>query len=233
MRTWFRIYYLVIASTLCLIPLSAQRDYEKQRQNMVKEQIKRRGITDVSTLNAMKSVPRHLFMPSNSLRLAYADRAVPIGYGQTISQPYMVAFMTEIIAPNPDYTVLEIGTGSGYQAAILSGLVDSVYTIEIIEELGVQAANRLSKLGYHNVATKIADGYYGWEEKGPFDAIIVTAAAEFIPPPLLQQLKENGTMVVPIGSPFLVQNLMLVKKKNGKTKTRSLFPVRFVPFTRQ
>jgi protein-L-isoaspartate(D-aspartate) O-methyltransferase len=141
--------------------------------------------------------------------------------------------MTEIIEPKPNFKVLEIGTGSGYQAAVLAEIVDKVYTIEIIKELGDSAAKRLKYLGYDNVEVKINDGYFGWEEEGPFDAIVVTAAAEFIPPPLIQQLKEGGKMVIPVGSPFFVQTLMLVEKKNGKTTTESLFPVSFVPFTRK
>ncbi len=233
METWFRINLIIIASTCYLVSISAQQAFEKLRRDMVSTQIEYRGISDPATLEAMRSVERHLFVPKNNRGVAYADRAVPIGYGQTISQPYIVAYMTEIISPKPDFKVLEIGTGSGYQAAILAGIVDSVYTIEIIEELGKQASNRLSDLGYKNVVTKIADGYYGWEKRGPFDAILVTAAAAFIPPPLIQQLKPNGTMVIPIGSPFLVQNLMLVNKRKGKVRTKNLFPVRFVPFTRQ
>jgi len=200
---------------------------------MVSQQIKRRGVSDIATLKALRSVKRHLFVPEAYRSRAYNDNPLPIGYGQTISQPYIVAYMTEIIEPKPQFKVLEIGTGSGYQAAVLAEIINTIHTIEIIEELGEAAAKRLKQLGYDNVELKIGDGYYGWEEKGPFDAIIVTAATEFIPPPLIQQLKEGGKMIIPVGSPFQVQMLMLVEKKNGKATTKSLFPVRFVPFTRK
>jgi protein-L-isoaspartate(D-aspartate) O-methyltransferase len=163
---------------------------------------------------------------------AYDDRPLPIGYGQTISQPYIVAYMTELVKPQADHRVLEIGTGSGYQAAVLAGIVDTVYTIEIITELEIVAAERLKKLGHKNVKVKNADGYYGWEEYSPFDAIVVTAAAEYIPPPLIAQLKDGGTMVIPVGSPFFVQTLMLVEKQGEEITTESLIPVRFVPFKR-
>lgn len=199
---------------------------------MVSRQIRARGITHQPTLTAMEKVERHLFVPDAYQEMAYDDGPLPIGYGQTISQPYIVAYMTDIIDPKPDFRVLEIGTGSGYQAAVLSGLVEKIFTIEIIPELGNAAKERLKKLGYDNVEVIIADGYHGLEEEAPFDAIIVTAAAEFIPPPLIDQLKDGGKMVIPVGSPFMVQTLMLVEKKGGKTTTKSLMPVRFVPFTR-
>ena len=199
---------------------------------MVKSQIEKRGVKDPATLAALRKTPRHLFVPSNSIGDSYDDRPLPIGYGQTISQPYIVAFMTEIIKHQPGHRVLEFGTGSGYQAAILSGIVKEVYTIELIDSLGSQAKNRLGKLNYKNVTVKTADGYYGWKDKSPFDAIVVTAAAEHIPPPLIEQLKEGGRMIIPVGSPFMVQQLMLVEKKDGKVRTTSLMPVRFVPFNR-
>ena len=166
------------------------------------------------------------------MRMAYDDGPLSIGYGQTISQPYIVAYMTEIIEPKPNHKILEIGTGSGYQAAVLAEIVDSVYTIEIVTELGETATDRLQELGYDNVKVIKADGYNGLEEQAPFDAIVVTAASEHIPPSLIRQLKEGGKMVIPVGSPFLVQTLMLVEKKEGKIATSSLMPVRFVPFTR-
>lgn len=203
-----------------------------KREKMVSQQMELRGITDKSTLNAMRTVKRHLFVPENLINYAYDDRPLPIGHGQTISQPYIVAFMTEVLKPKPNHKVLEIGTGSGYQAAVLAKIVDKVYTIEIIPELGKSASQRLKTLGYENVKTKTADGYYGWEEYAPFDAIIVTAASEIIPPPLIKQLKEGGKMIIPVGSPFFNQNLILVEKKDGKTTTKNLLPVRFVPFTR-
>ena len=210
----------------------AQTIQEKQRNRMVKDQIENRGIKDTAVLKALRKVPRHLFVPDEYKSRAYTDGSLPIGYGQTISQPYIVAYMTEVIQPKPHFRVLEIGTGSGYQAAVLAEIVDKVYSIEIVTELDTAARARLRKMGYKNIETKNADGYYGWKEKGPFDAIVVTAAAEFVPPPLLEQLKEGGRMVIPVGSPFMVQQLMLVEKQDGKTKTKNLFPVRFVPFTR-
>ncbi len=207
-------------------------NYKTARENMVETQIKARGIQSRSTLAAMRSVPRHKFVPIGRIASAYVDSPVSIGYGQTISQPYIVAFMTEIIKPKKDFKVLEIGTGSGYQAAILAEIVDSVYTIEIIEELYITAKKRLQGLKYNNIRIKNSDGYYGWKEKGPFDAIVVTAAAEFIPPPLLEQLKNGGRMIIPVGTPFTTQQLLLIEKKEGKIKTRNLMFVRFVPFTR-
>lgn len=200
---------------------------------MVERQIKVRGIADKAVLAAMRNVERHRLVPNDQVRNAYQDRPLPIGHGQTISQPYIVAYMTEVIQLQADMKVLEIGTGSGYQAAVLAEIVDQVYTIEIVEALGKTASGNLKKLGYSNINARIADGFYGWEEQGPFDAIIVTAASEYIPPPLIEQLKEGGKMVIPVGAPFTTQHLMLVeKKKDGKWKTRNLLPVRFVPFTR-
>ncbi len=200
---------------------------------MVKQQIENRGIKDKSVLKAMRSVKRHLFVPENIISEAYSDRPLPIGYGQTISQPYIVAYMTEVIKPNEQFKVLEIGTGSGYQASVLAEIVKEIYTIEIIPQLGNSAKERLDRLGYKNVAVKVADGYDGWKEHAPYDAIIVTAAAEYIPPPLLEQLKEGGKMVIPIGSPFMTQMLMLVEKKKGKAITKSLMLVAFVSFVRK
>lgn len=207
-------------------------NYERLRERMVKEQIAQRGVNDPATLAAMRKVQRHLFVPDNITDYAYDDRPLPIGFGQTISQPYIVAYMTEIVKPQPDYRVLEIGTGSGYQGAILSEIVKEVYTIEIIDSLGSQARNRFAKLDYKNIQVRIGDGYHGWKEKAPFDAIIVTAAAEHIPPPLITQLKEGGRMIIPVGSPFMTQHLMLVEKKKGKIRTSSMMPVLFVPFKR-
>ncbi|MDN3669818.1 protein-L-isoaspartate(D-aspartate) O-methyltransferase [Echinicola jeungdonensis] len=218
---------------LVFILFSQEDPFKEERHEMVKNQLERRGIESTSVLNAMRSVKRHLFVPPQSQKHAYKDSPLPIGYGQTISQPYIVAYMTEIIDPQPDFKVLEIGTGSGYQAAVLGKLVKEVYTIEIVEELGNAAASRLKSTGYDNVKTKVADGYFGWEEHAPFDAIVVTAAAEFIPPPLIKQLKNGGKMIIPVGSPFMTQMLTLVEKKGGKPITKTLFPVRFVPFTRE
>ena len=206
--------------------------YRSERERMVNQQIESRGIRHKPTLEAMKAVPRHMFVPRNQITNAYRDSPLPIGYGQTISQPYIVAYMTEIVNPKSGDVVLEIGTGSGYQAAILSRIVEEVYTIEIIPELAQTSDKLFADLGYTNIHVKTADGYYGWEEAGPFNAIVVTAAAEYIPPPLIEQLKEGGKMIIPVGTPFFVQQLMLVEKKKGKITTRNLMPVRFVPFTR-
>jgi len=219
---------------LIFISFSFQEDvYKEKREKMVKDQIEKRGVNDKLVLKAMRNVKRHLFVPEERMAEAYDDSPLPIGYGQTISQPYIVAYMTEVIQPKPEFKVLEIGTGSGYQAAVLAEIVKEVYTIEIVTELANAATQRLKKLGYGKVKVKQADGYYGWKENGPYDAIIVTAAAEFVPPPLIEQLKENGKIVIPIGSPFMTQTLMLIEKNGKKIKTKNLLPVRFVPFTRK
>ena len=196
-------------------------------------QIENRGIDHKSTLDAMLKVPRHLFVPEKLKDEAYDDNPIPIGFGQTISQPYIVAYMTAVIEPRTHHKILEIGTGSGYQAAILAEIVKEVYTIEIVEELFSSAKKRIENLKYKNIKLKYADGYYGWQEAAPFDAIVVTAAAEYIPPPLLEQLKDGGKMIIPIGTPFLNQNLILVEKSGKDFTTKSLLPVRFVPFTRK
>ena len=189
---------------------------------------------DPRVLDAMNAVPRHRFVPERVRDLAYEDRPLPIGYGQTISQPFIVALMTDLLDVKPGDATLEIGTGSGYQAAVLAPLVDRVCTIEIIPELGRSAAALLERLGHANVKTKIADGYYGWPECGPFDGIVVTAAASHVPPPLIAQLKPGGRMVIPVGGPFALQYLMLVEKlAEGRVRTRQLLPVRFVPLTRR
>jgi len=190
-------------------------------------------VRDEATLKAMRAVLRHEFVPDNLRAHAYDDRPLPIGHGQTISQPYIVALMTELLQVEPEDKVLEIGAGSGYQAAVLAEIVDKVYTIEIIEPLGQQAIERFERLGYDNVETRIGDGYHGWEEHAPFDAIIVTAAASHIPPPLVEQLKPGGRMVIPVGPPLATQQLMIVEKdEEGAVTQRSVMPVRFVPLTR-
>jgi protein-L-isoaspartate(D-aspartate) O-methyltransferase len=199
---------------------------------MVKTQIQDRGISNASILEAMKKVPRHLFVPAEYEEEAYNDYPLPIGYGQTISQPYIVAFMTEALRPGSKKKALEIGTGSGYQAAILAEICSKVYTIEIVPELAKEAADRLKKLGYRNITSKYGDGYQGWPEYSPFDLIIVTAAPENIPQPLIDQLAEGGRLIIPVGAPSAVQELILVVKKNGKTEQRRLTFVRFVPFKR-
>ena len=208
----------------------AEADRSHERQAMVHDQIVARGVEDPATLDALRQVPRHHFVPPDQSRYAYTDRPLPIGYGQTISQPYIVAYMTEIIVPGPGKRILEIGTGSGYQAAILAATGAEVYTIEIIPELARSSQSRLLKLGYRSVRVRNADGYHGWAEAAPFDAIVVTAAAEFIPPPLLEQLADGGLMVIPVGSPFFVQSLMLVQRQGQDFITTNLMPVRFVPF---
>ena len=222
--------FLILAGLVFLF--IRQDEYVGLRNKMVETQIKSRGVNDRDVLDAMKKVPRHLFVPSHLQSSAYQDRPLPIGQGQTISQPYIVGFMTEAINPKSDDVVLEIGTGSGYQAAVLGEIVKDVYTLEIIPELGMVAKERLKILGYENIHAKVSDGYYGWSEFAPFDAIVVTAAAEQIPEPLIEQLAEGGIMIIPIGPEFNVQNLMLVTKKNGEVKIKKLFAVRFVPFTR-
>lgn len=206
--------------------------YSSLRERMVKDQIIDRGISDKATLRAMRKVPRHLFVPADVRDESYDDNPLPIGHGQTISQPYIVAYMTEISRPTPNKKVLEVGTGSGYQAAILAEITDTVYTIEIIPELAKEASDRFKKLGYKNIITRYGDGYKGWPEHSPFDIIIVTAAAEKIPQPLLDQLAENGRLVIPVGEPYAVQELILAVKKNGKIESKRLTYVRFVPFKR-
>ena len=214
------------------VDASPEDRFAAQRNAMVKEQIADRGIEDDEVLRAMRAVPRHLFVPESLQSRAYDDGPLPIGHGQTISQPYIVAYMTEVLKVRKGDTVLEIGTGSGYQAAILSPLVKKVYTMEIIPELAVSAKKRLNHLGFANVEVKEGDGYYGWPEKAPFDSIIVTAAAGHIPPALIKQLKNGGRMIIPVGGFFMVQNLVLVSKdRQGEITTRNLLPVRFVPLT--
>ena len=228
------IFSLTILASAIMMPANTfADDQQRERTRMVRDQIRARGISHEGTIKAMEEVPRHLYVPGTQRRFAYDDRPLAIGHGQTISQPFIVAYMTELVDPREDHTVLEIGTGSGYQAAILGEIVDEVYTIEIIRELGTQARRRLES-AYDNVHVKIADGYYGWEEHAPFDAIVVTAAADHSPPPLIDQLKKGGKMIIPVGSPFQTQQLMLVEKnEDGETSTRGLMPVRFVPFERE
>ncbi len=234
---------LLIGLSVFLLPAIADTaDHAPQRLEMVRtiEQYARYtsdiiGEDGLSprVLDVMRTVKRHLFIPKRRRSMAYDDRPVEIGHGQTISQPFIVALMTHLLEPEPDHVVLEIGTGSGYQAAVLSPLVRKVCTIEVITALGEAAAERLAALGYANVETKIADGYYGWPDCGPFDGIVVTAAADHVPPPLVDQLKPGGRMVIPVGGMFAVQHLTLVEKTgSGEVLTRQLLPVRFVPFRR-
>ncbi len=208
--------------------------YVTERSDMVTEQIKQRGIKQPQVLNAMFSVPRHAFVRPRDLRRAYRDQPLPIGMGQTISQPYIVGYMTEALKLDRKCKVLEIGTGSGYQAAVCAEIAGEVYSVEIIEELARAARQRLNALGYGNVFVKAGDGYFGWEQKGPYDVIIVTCAAGFIPPPLIEQVKAGGKIIAPLGSPFGVQTLVLIiKDKQGRLRSRRLLPVRFVPMVGQ
>lgn len=216
-------------------------EYTLQRQRMVtvieddvyitEKYINKKSFNKI-VMQAMNTVPRHEFVPARMRSRAYQNRPLPIGYGQTISQPYIVALMTALLQPQPGQRVLEIGTGSGYQAAVLSQLVAQVYSIEIIEALGESSTQLLSRLGYDNVETRIADGYDGWPQHAPFDSIIITAAISHIPPPLVEQLKKGGRMVIPVGTRFQTQYLTLVEKDmQGKVTSRQLLPVAFVPFT--
>lgn len=206
-------------------------DYARKREEMVDRQILSRGITDTETIEAMLTVPRHLFVPEDIREEAYRDYALPIGYGQTISQPYIVALMTSSLHLEGTEKALEVGTGSGYQAAVLAEIVDHVYTIEIIPELAQRAEKTLEELGYTNVTVKNADGYFGWEEYQPFDVIMITAAVDHIPPPLIQQLKDGGLLVLPLGNPLYYQALTLVEKEGNELYTKHLSDVQFVPMT--
>lgn len=203
----------------------------KARHQMVATTIKDRGISDTRVLAAMQTVPRHRFVPDRLLSVAYADRPLPIGEGQTISQPYVVALMTDILDLKPDHRVLEIGTGSGYQAAVLSELADQVYTIEIKKKLYDQVIKTLKTLDYNNIHTRHGDGYFGWPQAAPFDAIMITAAIDHIPPPLLKQLKDGGRLTLPLGNPFAYQNLVLVTKKGDDLIVKQITGVLFVPMT--
>lgn len=226
---------------VCTVHQVAAADYEAQRRAMVgtiKEDVIATSLYigkqafDPAVMQAMASVPRHEFVPRDQKAHAYENRPLPIGYGQTISQPYIVALMTDLLELSKGKKVLEIGTGSGYQAAVLNELTPHVFTIEIIEALGQRAIETFKRLQLDNIQVRIGDGYYGWEEQAPFDAIVVTAAADHVPPPLVEQLKHGGRMVIPVGSRFFVQQLVLVTKDNhGKITTRQLLPVRFVPLT--
>jgi protein-L-isoaspartate(D-aspartate) O-methyltransferase len=225
-------FFILGLMLFCDSILMAQNDQSKKREEMVKTQLQSRGIKDPLTLYSMLSVPRHLFVPKNLAEHAYKDGPLPIGSGQTISQPYIVAFMTETLKLKSTDRVLEIGTGSGYQAAVLGKIADSVFTIEIIKDLALSAKDRLEDLGFENVMVKWGDGYHGWPEKAPFDAIMVTAGAESIPQPLVDQLKNGGHMVIPVGPSDNVTYLVKATKRKDRIITKELFPVRFVPFTR-
>ncbi len=228
---------LLALAIALLYAQSKEESFRKQRDEMVRTQLASwrwgaEAVRDPRLLEASRQVPRHRFVAEQLVQHAYEDRPLPIGYGQTISQPYIVAKMTELVTPKKDHRALEIGTGSGYQAAILSRLVTDVYTIEIIEPLGAAARERLAALGYGNVHVRVGDGYYGWPEKAPFDCIVVTAAANHIPPPLIEQLKPGGRMVIPVGNPFQTQRLILISKGDKgprDIRLRDIMPVSFVP----
>lgn len=214
--------------------LTGSDSYADKRKVMIEDQIIARGIRDRDVLDAMEKIPRHLFVPVEYRHQAYNDHALPISYGQTISQPFIVALMTYLLEVERNDNVLEIGTGSGYQAAILSCLSDKVHTMEIIGALAQSASDRLSDLGIENISVKEGDGYFGWPEKGPFDKIIVTAAAGHVPPELIRQLKAGGKIIIPIGNPYASQILTIIRKDNdGNLHSRQVLPVRFVPFTGQ
>jgi protein-L-isoaspartate(D-aspartate) O-methyltransferase len=205
---------------------------ERQRHAMVERSLKANGITDSATLEAMRHVPRHMFVPRLMRGFAYQNTALSIRHGQTISQPFVVAYMTQLLNLKPGDKVLEIGTGSGYQAAVLSELTPYVYTVEIVEELAKETQTLLEELGYSTIKTKIGDGYQGWKEHAPFDAIILTAAADEIPVPLVEQLKPTGVMVMPVGEPGATQQLVkITKNADGTVQKEDLLPVRFVPMT--
>ena len=226
--------WALAACVLVVMAWGAEDKYESERLAMVKTQIKARDVNDERVLAAMRQAPRHLFVRPQDLAEAYDDTPLSIGYGQTISQPYIVAYMTEALKLTGREKVLEIGTGSGYQAAVLAHAAREVYSVEVIDALYAQARDRLQALGYWSVHLRSGDGYFGWQEKAPFDCIIVTCAAGHIPPPLLSQLKPGGRMIIPVGSAWNVQRLVLAEKDStGKVTTRSLLPVRFVPMTRK
>jgi protein-L-isoaspartate(D-aspartate) O-methyltransferase len=236
------IRFLMCAACLCAgAAAHAEDPFAAARQGMIREieadvrmtslQLDKE-VLDPRVIQALATVPRHALVPESLQDAAYENRPLPIGHGQTISQPYIVAIMTDLLKVTPGSRVLEVGTGSGYQAAVLAELVEQVYTIEIIEALGNRARRDLKSLGYENISVRIGDGYYGWEEEAPFDAIVVTAAASHIPPPLIKQIKKGGRMIVPVGSRFMVQQLVLVEKDpQGEVVTRQILPVRFVPLT--
>jgi protein-L-isoaspartate(D-aspartate) O-methyltransferase len=225
---WFLAPALIILLFSPVI-FAAENDYTLKRQQMVEKDIRDRGLKDPVVLMVMRKVPRHLFIDESFRSRAYGDHPLPIGEGQTISQPYVVALMTEALRLKPGDRVLEVGTGSGYQAAVLAEIVKAVYTIEIRKALADKAAERLAALGYGNVKVKYGDGYFGWEEQAPFDAIIITAAANHVPPPLIKQLKEGGRLIVPLGSTVYFQTLTLATKRKGDLDVEQISPVAFVP----
>lgn len=229
MKQWIFSIIIVLYGTMCS-QSNPDRSYEQMRENMIEQQIKARGIKDQQVLEAIKSVERHEFVPEDQRQSAYADSPLPIGHGQTISQPYIVAYMTEQLNLQADEKVLEIGTGSGYQAAVLAHIVSAVYTIEIVKPLCEDAKKRLKRLKYENIHVMCGDGYKGWPKHAPFDAVILTAAAKTIPQPLIDQLAVGGRLIAPVGE--LWQELILLKRlSSDKVEKQKLIPVRFVPLT--
>ena len=224
----------IILIFLLFVPMENMnaQDYQEEREEMVQSQLRARGVKDGKVLEAMRTVPRHLFVPERVASLAYSDRPLAIGHEQTISQPFIVAFMTKALDFKAGDKVLEIGSGSGYQAAVLAEMGAEVWTMEIVPELAEMAESNLKEAGYENVHVKCGNGYKGWPEEAPFDAVIITAAPESIPEALVEQLREGGTMVLPVGPVNSVQTLKKVKKKDGKLKQETLIPVRFVPMVR-
>ena len=224
-----RTAWLIAVTAFASFPDGNSRDLARAREAMVASQIVARGVRDPLTLAALRKVPRHMFVPAASAAQAYEDHPLPIGHGQTISQPYVVAFMTEALNLRGGESVLEVGTGCGYQAAVLAEIAARVHTIEIVEALAVEAAARLKRLGYANVSVRAGDGYQGWPEAAPFDAIVVTAAAPHVPEPLRQQLRDGGRLIVPVGDEW--QELVLVTRHGERFEEQRVLPVRFVPMT--
>ncbi len=228
----FTLFIFFLSGTICNYSI-AENEYSIARKKMVLYQLKDRAISDSSVLMSMGNVLRHEFVSDSFKKNAYLDGPLPIGFGQTISQPYVVALMTELLKVDKNSVVLEVGTGSGYQAAVLSKIVKKVYSVEIIKPLHEHSKKTLKRLGYQNVMTRNKDGYFGWEEHAPYDAIIVTCASDFVPPPLIKQLKKGGRMCIPVGPPFKVQHLILITKgAKGEIFTEVITSVRFVPLTR-
>ncbi|WP_367354287.1 protein-L-isoaspartate(D-aspartate) O-methyltransferase [Atribacter sp.] len=225
--------FLIVWIIFVLVFSADAEQYDQERQLMVEKQIKQRGVVDPQLLDAMLKVPRHLFVPENLVSLAYSDTPLPIGYGQTISQPYIVALMTDSLKVEEGFKVLEIGTGSGYQAAVLAEIGCQVFTVEVIKILADTAQERLKSLGYPEINVRWGDGYFGWKEEAPFDSIIVTCAIDHVPPPLIEQLKEGGKMVIPVGPPYSLQTLWLFTKEKDQLTSENLGGVIFVPLLRE
>ncbi|MDH4233220.1 MAG: protein-L-isoaspartate(D-aspartate) O-methyltransferase [Nitrospirota bacterium] len=225
------LFFVMLSFLFAVTGSSATDEFKLKRQEMIESDIRGRGVSDRRVIDAMSKIERHLFVDKVFMKRAYADHPLPIGEDQTISQPYVVALMTEALKLKPTDRVLEIGTGSGYQAAVLAEIASEVYTIEIRKKLAGKSETLLKKLGYKNIEVKHADGYYGWEEHAPFDAIIVTASANHIPPPLIKQLKEGGRLIIPLGSTVYFQTLTLATKKMGELEIEQMGGVAFVPMT--